>query len=350
VLPLLERTNNRFMAQWPDPGAMIDFSRASHIWTRSVYYEGLLALFAVTPNPTYYDYAVRWGESHSWGLARGATGVFADDQCAGQTYIDLYLLDPKPQRIADIRTSLDTMLQSDVVSNWYWIDAIQMSMPVFAKFGALTSDTRYFDKMAALYQYTRNAAGNSSDSGGPLYDASAHLWWRDRDFDPPYATANAKPCYWSRGNGWVFTGLARVLAVLPNNDPHRALYVQDFQDMASAIAAVQRDDGFWNPNLGDPADYGGPELTGTSLFTYGLAWGVRSGLLEEAAFKPVIVRAWAAMASAVHDDGFLGYVQGTAKRPSDGQPVTYDRAPNFDDFALGCFLLGGSEVLRLARR
>jgi rhamnogalacturonyl hydrolase YesR len=207
--------------------------------------------------------------------------------------------------------------------------------------------------MAALYEYTRNSAGDASDAGGasgmggPLYDQANHLWWRDRNFDPPFATANGKPCYWSRGNGWVFAGLARVLGSLPINDPHRELYLRDFRDMARALVAVQRSDGFWNPNLGDPDDYGGPELSGTSLFMYGLAWGVRSGLLEKAQFKPALLRGWRAMASAVREDGSLGYVQGTADEPSDFQPVSYYTTPNFDDFGLGAFLLAGSEVMRL---
>jgi hypothetical protein len=51
---------------------------------------------------------------------------------------------------------------------------------------------------------------------------------------------------------------------------------------------------------------------------------------------------------ALHPNGFLGYVQSTAKQPSDGQPVTYDKAPNFEDYGLGAFLLAGSEIYRLA--
>ena len=118
--------------------------------------------------------------------------------------------------------------------------------------------------------------------------------------------------------------------------------------MAEALRAVQRSDGFWNVSLLDPTHYGGPELTGTSLFTYGMAWGVRTGVLSSATYLPVIQRSWAAMASTVHTNGFLGYVQGTGKQPSDGQPVTFDSVPNFEDFGLGCFLLGGSEIARLA--
>jgi len=50
----------------------------------------------------------------------------------------------------------------------------------------------------------------------------------------------------------------------------------------------------------------------------------------------------------VHPDGKLGFVQGTGAQPKDSQPVTYDKTPNFEDFGLGCFLLAGSEVYKLA--
>jgi Glycosyl Hydrolase Family 88. len=36
-----------------------------------------------------------------------------------------------------------------------------------------------------------------------LYNQQEHLWWRDKDFDPPYKEPNGKNCYWARGNGWV---------------------------------------------------------------------------------------------------------------------------------------------------
>ncbi len=80
-----------------------------------------------------------------------------------------------------------------------------------------------------------------------------------------------------------------------------------------------------------------------------MAWGVRKGILLAATYQPIITRAWYAMVTdSVHTNGFLGYVQGTGKQPSDSQPVTYDSVPNFEDFGLGCFLLAGSEVARLA--
>ena len=92
----LESVNAYFMKLWPDSAKGIG-PRPSNIWTRGVYYEGLMALYQIDPKREYLDYAVRWGESHQWGLRHGNSTRNADDQCCGQTYLDLYLSDKKPE-------------------------------------------------------------------------------------------------------------------------------------------------------------------------------------------------------------------------------------------------------------
>jgi rhamnogalacturonyl hydrolase YesR len=346
IVNAMRLANDYFMAKWPDPGVPIvtDKSRASNIWTRAVYYEGLLALNAVDPQMRYYTYATSWGDRHAWGLNNGAATTSADDQCAGQTYVDLYKVDAQAVRIRDIQADINLALGVTPAAAWTWIDAIQMAMPVYARLGALTGTTSYFDKMYAYYSYTKNTQGGSG-----LYNKTEHLWWRDMDFDPPYVEPNGQSCYWSRGNGWVYAALVRVLDILPAGDPHRAEYLADFQAMSEALRLVQRTDAFWNVSLHDPTHFPGKELTGTALFTYGMAWGVRTGNLASAVYRPVLVNAWNAMvASSLHPNGFLGWVQGSGKQPSDGQPVTADSVPDFEDYGLGCFLLAGSETARLA--
>ena len=195
-----------------------------------------------------------------------------------------------------------------------------------------------------MYSYTKSTQG-----GNGLYSKTDHLWWRDKDFDPPYVEPNGQACYWSRGNGWVYAALARVLDVLPASEAHRAEYQDDFIALSAALRAVQRSDGFWNVSLHDPTHFGGKELTGTALFTYGMAWGVRKGMLPDGDYRPIVTRAWNAMvADSVHSNGFLGWVQGSGKQPSDGQPLSYDKVPDFEDYGLGCFLLAGGEIARLA--
>src|SRR4051794_9019188 len=151
VLAKMELANAHFMRDWPDPGKTIvtNRERPSNIWTRAVYYEGLMALYALDKNPAYLDYAVKWGEFHHWGLRSGPRTRNADDQCCGQTYLDLYLLEPKPERLQAIDESVSAMVASDKSDDWNWIDAIQMAMPVFVKLGALKHDPKYFEKAHA---------------------------------------------------------------------------------------------------------------------------------------------------------------------------------------------------------
>src|SRR5918993_1579614 len=75
ILEPLTLTNAYFMNKWPDPGKSIitNRERPSNIWTRAVYYEGLMALHKIDPQKKYYDYAVEWGEKHKWGLRGGVT-------------------------------------------------------------------------------------------------------------------------------------------------------------------------------------------------------------------------------------------------------------------------------------
>lgn len=348
VLKAAILANSYFMNKWPDAGKEIyvpskSKTWPSHIWTRAVYYEGLMALYAIDKNKSYYDYAVDWADKHNWGLRNGITTRDGDNQACGQTYIDLYKLDKKEEHIKEIKASIEAMMALDKIDDWTWIDALQMAMPVFVRLGVLYNDTTYFNRMYQMYAHTKYKEGNG------LYNAKQGLWWRDKDFTPPYKEPDGEDCYWSRGNGWVVAALVRVLSLLPQTDPHYKEYLGDYKTMMDALAALQRRDGFWNVSLRDSTNFGGRELTGTSLFTYGMAWGINNRFLDKDKFLPIVIKAWNAMAASVHPNGFLGYVQGTGKEPKDSQPVSFDNVPDFEDFGLGCFLLCSSEVYKLKK-
>lgn len=347
VMDKMVLTNAYFMQKWPDTGKSIitNRERPSNIWTRAVYYEGLMSLYSLNQDMAYYDYGISWGEAHKWGLRDGIKTRNADNQCCGQTYMDLYRVDKKPERIKDIKASIDLMLESSKIDDWNWIDALQMAMPVYAQLGVLHNDNRYYERMHEMYMHSKTVQG-----GNGLYNPKDKLWWRDKDFVPPYKEPNGEDCYWSRGNGWVVAALLRVLEILPKDAPHRDEYQKTLEQMVEALIPTQRKDGFWNASLHDPNNFGGKELSGTALFAYGMAWGVNHGILSKKKYLPVIKKAWSGMSKeSVHTNGFLGWVQGTGKQPSDSQPVSYDRVPNFEDYGLGCFLLAGSEVYKLCK-
>ena len=370
VLASMHSANDWFMAKHPDPGAAIvtDKTRASNLWTRATYYEGLMGLYNVEPDATrkqsYHDYAVQWGTSHSWALYAGSAAN-ADNQACGQTYIDLYNIDKQANYITAIKAGIDGLVKnptSGPPDGWWWIDAVQMSMPSFAKLGVIYPSGGYPDGMWVMYNDAR------SKEGGGLWNATDGLWYRDLHYTPSggsktpmtaainkaipantvdayYVAPNGKSLYWSRGNGWVFAALARVLDILPTTDAHRATYLADFQAMAKALLPVQRSDGFWNESLFDPnhcatiglAGQDGPETSGTAFFTYGLAWGIRKGLLDSATYGPALQKAWNGLSTiALQSDGLLGYTQSTGDRPcTDTAALGPTKLANFDDYGVG---------------
>ena len=353
VISAMRLANDYFMTKWSDPGQEIPYpsrnkNYESNLWTRAYYYEGLMDLWKVDPQQRYLDYATLWGDRHDWKL-RGTTPARpltrnADNQCAGQAYIFLYGLDStKENYITAIKSSIDAMMATDKIDDWSWIDAIQMAMPIFAQLGNVTGDTKYYDRAYDMYMYSKTKHGTNG-----LYNPEDQLWWRDKDFVPPYKEPNGEDCYWSRGNGWVVVAMARMLDILPKDEPHRKEYETMLIDMCHAVAKVQREDGLWNVSLHDPNNYGGKELSGTAMFVYGMAYGVNNGLLSKKEFAPIIYKAWNGMVNdCLHPNGFLGYVQGTGKEPKEAQPVTYTREPDFDDYGLGAFLMAGSEITKM---
>jgi rhamnogalacturonyl hydrolase YesR len=231
---------------------------------------------------------------------------------------------------------------------WTWIDAIQMAMPLYVQMYAETKDRRYLDHAMKMYRWSRNDCGRGE--GNPklgLFNVEEGLWWRDADYVPPYKEPDGQQCYWSRGNGWVYAALVRCMELLPKKSKEYKELKKDFMLMSAGLLKCQREDGFWNPSLVS-TNYAMKETSGTALFLYGFSWGMRQGYLKANLYRPAADRAWQAMVrDAVHPDGFLGWMQGTGKDPSAGQPLSYTRIPDFEDYGTGCFLLGATEYYKL---
>jgi rhamnogalacturonyl hydrolase YesR len=76
TLATVTKVNDYFMKKFADyrtPSFVRGVTRPSNIWTRGVYYEGLMALYAINPLDTYYDYAKGWADYHEWGFRGGTT-------------------------------------------------------------------------------------------------------------------------------------------------------------------------------------------------------------------------------------------------------------------------------------
>lgn len=361
VMNTAEKVVAYFMKTTPDVGATSHVGgkeRNSRIWPRGVFYEGLLNMCREEQRAEWLKYCIDWGEFHEWYSCTDEQATHADFQCCGQSYIEMYQLDPtQTKRIEHIKMRFDNMLASDRVNYWTWIDAVQMAMPIFMQLGTITGNSAYYERAYEMYAYTRDKQGGSKKGGEqPLFNESTGLWYRDYQFDPPYKdkVETDKDCYWSRGNGWVYMALARVMQFSDATEAHRADYESDFLLMSRALVDCQRSDGFWSVSLAAPKNLGsagseGPEISGTALFVGGLAYGIRTGLLDAEQYLDAVERGWKAMERSVHKDtGFVGYMQGTGSAPEHGGPITFDNHPDFEDFGIGCWLWGAAEVHALA--
>ncbi len=362
ILSDMVLANNHFTNEWPAPGcaSCLSGSHPSCIWTRGTYFEGDLALYRINNDTNIYNYAVQWGAFTNWNLRYGDSDASPDDQCAGQEYVELYQLDTNQTgRLAHIASNVNYWMSHNTgLSQMTYVDSIHMSMPAFAKLGVLNSNVigalqtnaAYLPMMFTNFHFIKSVYGPSNG----LYNATDRLWWRDTTFLSGYTASDGtrQKCYWSRGNGWAFVALARVMDVLPASDPHYAEYLQTFQDMAAAIKAVQRPDGFWNVNLAYTNDFPGPESSGTACFVYGMAWGINHGCLDAGTYLPAVIAGWNALAvdalrhGAGADSGMLGYEQPSGSCPTNN--FSYTSVPDFDDFGLGLFLLAGSQVYQLS--
>lgn len=331
IITLVRRVADQWIATHTDSG--------DNGWARATFFSGLMAAYRLTNEKRYLDYARSWAEKHRYGIREGVQTRHADNHNAIQAYLDLYDVEPSADKLTGATETLRRMVSSTKIDDWWWDDALHMAMPPFARIGRLRNDPAYWSKLYQLYNDTKRRRG--------LWVPSSGLWYRDDRFLPgKIVSPNGKPVLWSRGNGWVAAGHVKTLEALPSGQANVAEYKSTLTQLVGALRPIQRADGFWNVNLGDPDHLPGPETSGTAFFCYATAYAVKNGLMPSATYRATAAKAWNGMvATAVHPDGFLGYVQKVGDRPESSQPITYESTA---DFGVGAFLLAGAELATLA--
>jgi unsaturated rhamnogalacturonyl hydrolase len=313
-------------------------------WTWGVLGTGFMAASRQLNDPRYSDAMKQMAEKNHWNLTEedrvGRGWPDPDDQTIAQTYLELYFLDPTPEKIAIARKGLDGLLANpqpmpsseQFQQLWWWCDSLFMSPGGLARMSAATHDLKYL-------QYADQHWWEVSDK---MYSTKYHLYYRDKIYIGPL-DAGGKPIFWSRGNGWVMGGYARILEYMPKDFPSRPRYLKQYRELAASLAALQDpSNGLWHSALLDPAGYPQPELSGSSLITYGMAWGVNHGILDRAKFTPVIAKAWRGMVNEIYADGRLGNIQQTDEAPQHYLPQSSY------NFGVGGFLLAGEQVAKLS--
>ena len=312
-------------------------------WIQATFWTGLTDFADATGDPKYAEAVISHGQGVGWGFQ--SRPRHADADAIGHAWIwSARRVEgaARAERLAPIRARFDAVLAtpSDVPLvfdegrgerpcqvRWCWSDAIFMAPPVWTALSATTGDDRYRLHADRELRATIDA----------LYDRDEHLFYRDSRFiGRPGASGNK--VFWSRGNGWSYAGMAKVLQSLPADDPNRPVYEHLFRQMSERLRSLQGAEGYWPVSLLDPG--GPPETSGTAFFVYGLAWGVNAGLLDKGEYGPAVENGWAALDRAVQPDGHLGWVQQVGYAPDQVQPSDTQL------YGVGAFLMAASEVSR----
>ncbi len=304
-------------------------------WTEATFYIGVMSAYFATHEPTFLSDATTWATKNRWTLL-GSPTRNADNQCAGQVYEDLFLAQGNgadASMYANTQTSIDAMVADPRPGitkadgdDWWWCDALFMAPGAVSRLGAITGEKKYFEFLDTMWSATQSG----------LFDARTGLFWRDASF----VQSNV---YWSRGNGWVMGGVVRVLEHLPSSDSRYQAYVDLLNTMAGAIVAYQQSDGTWHSDLTHPSKYDNPEVSGTGLITYSIAYGIRHALLDSAVYLPFVLKAWSALESHVDPQGRVGYIQATGSGPASAM------ANETHDYGVGALILAASELYLMAK-
>ncbi len=324
-----------------------DRSTEKRGWIQGAYFKGLADWAGRTDNARYFKFLKDFAKGQGYRLEDRL--YHADDHVVGQYYMALYDRYEDPAMIKPTQETFDKIIAdpSDVsldfgpkstepgyshecLKRWCWADALFMAPPVLTKLSKITGDPKYLDFSDAEFWTTVDY----------LFDEDAGLFLRDsRFFDR--REDNGKKIYWSRGNGWVFTGIADVIDDLPADYPSRERYIDLYKTMAAKLITLQRDDGLWAVSLDAGELYPVKESSGSAFFVAGLAWGVANGTLDKETYLPHVVKGWTALNDTVKPDGMVGWVQQVGYAPD---KVSADET---QFYGAGAFLLAGEGMLRM---
>ena len=309
-------------------------------WTHGALWVGMVKWANMADDDAYWAFLTDIANRGNWELHDRI--YHADDHTVGQLYVELYRKFGGDAKFVPTMQRLDYIMQHpskepmwygqhEHLERWTWCDALFMSPPVWAKMSTITGDPTYLDWMVNEYKATTDH----------LWDPEAHLFYRDNNFID--RRDQGRKIFWARGNGWVFAGLTLILDELEPESAYWAYFVGIYRQMAARLLELQTSDGYWAMSLLAADLYPTQETSGTSFFTFGLAWGINHGILDRDTFLPAVLKGWQSVTTAVTDDGMLGYVQPIGAEPGSAWP---DKT---EVYGVGAFLAAGSEVYQLAK-
>ncbi len=163
-----------------------------------------------------------------------------------------------------------------------WLDGLFMVEPFAAEYSKVFRHPSHFDDIAKQFALIEKYAVDSQT--GLIYhgyDESRQQRWANKN-------TGLSSHFWSRAIGWYAMALVDVLDYFPENHPERTNLVKYLQRLAPALLKYQDPKlGVWYQMTSQGSRAGNYlEASGSCMFVYALAKGVRMGYLDKKSFWP----------------------------------------------------------------
>ena len=325
-------------------------------------------VYETSRDRAHYDYVRTWVDSliDDDGQIRNIeiTDFNIDSVNAGKLLFALYdeTGDERYRKAMDsLRTQLEWQPRTRSGGFWHkriypwqmWLDGLYMGSAYWAQYAAtFGEDAESFDDIA--HQFALIETKTRDAETGLLFhgwDESRLLAWADKE-------TGLSPNFWSRSMGWYAMALVDSWQHFPADHAGRDTLAAILQRLVDALLPFQHESGIWY-QVTDQGDREGNylEASGTGMFVYSIAKGVRLGILDDA-YLAVAEKGFDGLVSKLvrvdADDGEVHLVNicgsaGLGGNPfRDGSFEYYINEPKVDNdpHGVGPFILAALELGR----
>ena len=304
-------------ALWNDPARNVSGAPLRWTYEYGVVLKGLEGVWLNTGDARYFSFIQKGIDNfvNSDGTIRtySITEYNLDNINTGRSLLLLYKVTGQEKyrkAAAQLREQLRTHPRTSDGGFWHkkiypnqmWLDGLYMAEPFYAEYAATFHEDAAFDDIAKQFILMEQHARDPKT--GLLY----HGWDESKQQRWSNPSTGTSPNFWDRAMGWYGMALVDTLDYFPKNHPKRAELIAILDRFAKAIVKYQDPkSGLWYQVMDKGTEKGNYlETSGSSMFVYALAKGVRNGYLPST-FISVAQR------------GYKGLLANYAKTDANGQ-------------------------------
>jgi len=304
-------------ALWQNPARNEAGTPSRWTYEYGVVLEGLEGVWLQTGDGRYFAYIQKGIDNYvsNDGTIRtyNSTDYNLDNIRTGRSLLLLYKVtgqEKYKKAATSLREQLRTQPRTSDGGFWHkkiypsqmWLDGLYMAEPFYAEYAATFHDDAAFDDIAK--QFVLMEKHSRDDKTGLLY----HGWDESKQQRWANPTTGQSPNFWDRAMGWYAMALVDTLEYFPAQRPQRTELIAILNRVAKAAAKYQDSkSGLWYQVMDKATEEGNYlEASGSCMFVYALAKGVRKGYLP-ATYLPVAQK------------GYKGLVEHFIKTDSNGQ-------------------------------